>query len=139
MRSKKQQVGIFAEEKHVLECIRHLEELQIVSMIRENSGEFLLWGALEILKNFTNNLKAHIFTSTNMSFFQDIFTTPPPPPPPRRNKCSYVVYLNTLRPTGLRKYFGTCLNSTLISLPVVVFCSCCHVRQCLLRILVTSE
>ena len=26
------------EEKHMLEYIRHLEELQIVSMIRENSG-----------------------------------------------------------------------------------------------------
>jgi hypothetical protein len=32
------QVGIFVEEKHILEHIRHLEELQIVSMIRENSG-----------------------------------------------------------------------------------------------------
>jgi hypothetical protein len=38
VRWKKQQVGIFVEEKHMLEYIRHLEELQIVSMIRENSG-----------------------------------------------------------------------------------------------------
>ena len=34
---KEQQVGIFVEEKHVLEYIRHLEEMQFVSMIRENS------------------------------------------------------------------------------------------------------
>ena len=52
----------------MLEYIRHLEELQIVSMIRENSGLYFfhseLWGggALKILKTwrgyrkFTNNL-----------------------------------------------------------------------------------
>ena len=38
VRWKKQQIGSFVEEKHMLEYIRHLEELQIVSMIRENSG-----------------------------------------------------------------------------------------------------
>jgi hypothetical protein len=38
VRWKKQQVDIFVEEKHVLEYIRHLEELQIVSMMGENSG-----------------------------------------------------------------------------------------------------
>jgi hypothetical protein len=40
VRWKKQQVGISrsVEGKHVPECIRHLEELKIVSMIRENSG-----------------------------------------------------------------------------------------------------
>jgi hypothetical protein len=36
VRGKKQQVGIFVE-KHMLEYIRHLEKLQIVCMIRENS------------------------------------------------------------------------------------------------------
>jgi hypothetical protein len=30
----------FVEKKHVLEYIRHLEELQIVSTIRENSGSY---------------------------------------------------------------------------------------------------
>jgi hypothetical protein len=30
-------VAIFVEEKHMLEFIRHLKELEIVSMIRENS------------------------------------------------------------------------------------------------------
>jgi hypothetical protein len=42
VRRKKQQVGIFVEEKYVLEYIRHLEELQFVSAIRvrENSRLF---------------------------------------------------------------------------------------------------
>jgi hypothetical protein len=35
VRWKKQQVGILVKEKHMLEYIRHLEELQIVSMMRE--------------------------------------------------------------------------------------------------------
>jgi hypothetical protein len=53
----------------MLEYIRHLEELQIVSMIRENSGLYsfdfrILGGGIENFKNleggaskFTNNLK----------------------------------------------------------------------------------
>ena len=59
MEVKEQQVGIFVEEKHMLEYIRHLEELQIVSMIRENSGlysfdsEFWREGGH---RKFTNNL-----------------------------------------------------------------------------------
>jgi hypothetical protein len=48
VRWKKQQVGIFVEEKHMLEYIRHLEELQFVSAIRENSGLYCFdsgfWG-----------------------------------------------------------------------------------------------
>jgi hypothetical protein len=35
-------LAIFVEEKQVLEYIRHLEELQVVSMIRENSGLYSL-------------------------------------------------------------------------------------------------
>jgi hypothetical protein len=42
VRWKKHQVGIYVEEKRVPEYIRHLEELQIVSMIRENSGLYSL-------------------------------------------------------------------------------------------------
>jgi hypothetical protein len=56
VRWKKQQVGIVVEEKHMLEYIRHVEELQIISMIRENSRlysfDFEFWGgALKILKS----------------------------------------------------------------------------------------
>jgi hypothetical protein len=44
------------EEKHMLEYIRHLEELQIVSMIRENLGLYSFdsefWrGGIENFKN----------------------------------------------------------------------------------------
>jgi hypothetical protein len=64
---KEQQVGIFVEEKHMLEYIRHLEELQIVSMIRENSGlhscDSEFGGGIDFFKTwrgrhrkFTNNL-----------------------------------------------------------------------------------
>ena len=49
----------FVEEKHMLEYIIHLEELQIVSMIRENSGLYSFdsefWrggGALKISKTW---------------------------------------------------------------------------------------
>jgi hypothetical protein len=64
---KETAIRYFVEEKHVLEYIRHLKELQVVSAIRENpnctpsipdSGV----GALKILKmlggghrKFTNN------------------------------------------------------------------------------------
>jgi hypothetical protein len=64
---KKQQVCIFVEEKHVLEYIRHLEELQIVSMIRENSrlysfdSEF--WGGIENLKNLEGGVENSPITS----------------------------------------------------------------------------
>jgi hypothetical protein len=51
----------------MLEYIRHLEEVEIVSMIRENSGLYSFdpefWGGIENFKNmegghrkFTNNL-----------------------------------------------------------------------------------
>ena len=55
------------EEKHMLEYIRHLEELQIVSMIRENSGLYSFdskfWrgggGALKILKTWRGASKIY--------------------------------------------------------------------------------
>ena len=68
---KEQQVGIFVEEKHMLEYIRHLEELQIVSMIRENSGLYSFdsefWregGALKILKTWRGGIENLPITST---------------------------------------------------------------------------
>jgi hypothetical protein len=53
----------------VLEYIRHLEELQIVSMIRENSGLYSFnsefWGrALKILKTWRGDVENLPITST---------------------------------------------------------------------------
>ena len=78
----------------MLEYIRHLEELQIVSMIRENSGLYSFdsefWregGALKILKTWRGASKIYQYPQQgpckNMSFFQDIFI------PPRHNKCTF--------------------------------------------------
>jgi hypothetical protein len=70
VKEAKQQVDIFVEEKHMLEYIRHLEELQIVSMVRENSGlyscdsEFWRGGALEILKTWRWGIENLPITST---------------------------------------------------------------------------
>ena len=64
-------VGIYVEEKRVLEYIRHLEELQIVSMIRDNSGLysfdsnfFFLGGALNILETWRGGIANLPITST---------------------------------------------------------------------------
>jgi hypothetical protein len=53
----------------MLEYIRHLEELQIVSMIRENSGLYSFdsefWrGALKILKTWRGSIENLRITST---------------------------------------------------------------------------
>jgi hypothetical protein len=54
----------------MLEYIRHLEELQIVSMIRENSGlysfdsKFWRGGALKILKTWRGGIENLPITST---------------------------------------------------------------------------
>jgi hypothetical protein len=71
----------------VFENIRHLEELQFVSAIREN---FRLYsfdsgggGALKIVKTWRRASKIYQYPQQgpckNMSFFQDIFIPPPPP------------------------------------------------------------
>ena len=59
----------FVEEKHMLEYIGHLEELQIVSMIRENSGLYsfdsAFWrGGIENFKNLEGGIENLPITST---------------------------------------------------------------------------
>jgi hypothetical protein len=59
----------FVEEKHMLEYIIHLEDLQIVSMIRENSGLYSFdsefWrGGIENFKNVEGGIENLPISST---------------------------------------------------------------------------
>jgi hypothetical protein len=71
----------------MLEYIRHLEELQIVSLIRENSGLysfdtdfFFGGGGIENFKTWKGGVEIYQYSEQgpckSMSFFQDIFIPP---------------------------------------------------------------
>jgi hypothetical protein len=82
-----QQVGIFVEEKHVLEYIRYLEELQFVSTIRENSGLYSFdsrfWrGGIENFKNLEGRHRKLTNILNRGPVKYELFSRHLHPPPP---------------------------------------------------------